>query len=896
MINSNFGCWLDHVSEEFINLRNYLVSCLQGRIVSKLDIWKIESDSSQQKFEIQSQNNLCLPCWSLLSDNGNNLREICESGLVMNDEKGIILFTGTFQDEIIYSDREMDCIYVYVDACIGQSFVADDSSSTIPDGYDSLYLLQNKLDRNNDGEFSLHEYQNAATFDARNPLKYRHTYCIKDSSRVNPKYIFRFSLTNELIEQGSLIPNNLHAASHLHDSSSSSSSSSYAFVDPVTFKPLTLRDKVSTSFSSSQKILSIDDAFDQALQESNHMDPVMMNRVNWINQQLDLLDEKSRSINLNYADIYESITDVAEKAVKDLQSMTKNRLESLLSIEIELRRQLEQFQWMDSVKGKHLDNLMKSLKDDKIPPAAKVLGKVEFLNAWRKYMVSRNILSRAKFNERNVTSSFSFLSDVQLYADLRILPVAEQSHIASSNPRASLIGSTGTYYPEAGYSSASAINVAGGFVDAAHSSGYFTACPRPHQDILSASFHAVFKDNEVSDAIDKLSQPNQSKYHYPLPIFLNSHAMFGSKSFTDENRVSSTSDSSKTDPKKLFVSRMNDVMFPDSHLRHENVDVAMSEGINGSAAPSSTAAGTWGSLDQPNTSSDMGQTDHNHNQHNSSISTNGNLNPSYNNQGSMILSNFQSIGAGESKEAATVAVPLINIKSLLPEDMAQFASRYKQHSLKNAADRKFKMFKLKNVLGYQKSIEALCKSSVLSAEEAKVVFFNLPFFSSPPSCRLLYSTAGLKEKSLDDIYMKTVSHRGASLLILSANNNTFGVYLSHPLVLTGSWTGSPACFLFNLTADLRFPFHSRVPPISNAVGGSVGFLVDRECLRIGNQDLIITVAPVTAVEGSVGFYGTSELEGCYGLGLPIGGLEASCLLAGKNSFHIDFLEVWAISN
>ena len=121
------------------------------------------------------------------------------------------------------------------------------------------------------------------------------------------------------------------------------------------------------------------------------------------------------------------------------------------------------------------------------------------------------------------------------------------------------------------------------------------------------------------------------------------------------------------------------------------------------------------------------------------------------------------------------------------------------------------------------------------------------------------------------------------MLIIRSKNYKFGAYLSHPLTISRSWTGSPACFLFSLTVDLKFPYHGRVPPLNS--GGPLAFYADREALIFGNDDLRVN-ADLR--------YGSSRLEGCYGLGLAAKSLEASCILAGDENFEISQIEIWGL--
>lgn len=60
-------------------------------------------------------------------------------------------------------------ILVFCEIAVGRSFVIDQDPSdrVLPTGYDTFYISPIVLDKNNDGEFSLQEYQAVAHFNER---------------------------------------------------------------------------------------------------------------------------------------------------------------------------------------------------------------------------------------------------------------------------------------------------------------------------------------------------------------------------------------------------------------------------------------------------------------------------------------------------------------------------------------------------------------------------------------------------------------------------------------------------------------------------------------------------------------------------------------------------------
>lgn len=124
-------------------------------------------------------------------------------------------------------------------------------------------------------------------------------------------------------------------------------------------------------------------------------------------------------------------------------------------------------------------------------------------------------------------------------------------------------------------------------------------------------------------------------------------------------------------------------------------------------------------------------------------------------------------------------------------------------------------------------------------------------------------------------------------MIIRSGDFRFGAYLSQPPLPTCVWSGSPACFIFSLTLDLKIPFHARHVLGGESLQEPMAMFVQPDHLFLGNGDL--------SLEGDLR-QGSTELENCYGLGIEEKSPEAQCLLAGTPFFTIDDLEAWAILN
>lgn len=124
------------------------------------------------------------------------------------------------------------------------------------------------------------------------------------------------------------------------------------------------------------------------------------------------------------------------------------------------------------------------------------------------------------------------------------------------------------------------------------------------------------------------------------------------------------------------------------------------------------------------------------------------------------------------------------------------------------------------------------------------------------------------------------------IVIKTTDGYLFGAYLSHPLVPINNWAGSPASFIFSATLQSRIPYHGRHQP-STAVSplAPTAFFADPNHIEIGNGDIFINHSLTL---------GSSELEGCYGVGFPAHSNEAKCFLAGRPNFEIEDVEVWSV--
>ena len=184
---------------------------------------------------------------------------------------------------------------------------------------------------------------------------------------MNPKYIVEFTLQSS--------PSYLNSSSTLQDeddlleeqsitSLPSHDIQTYEYFDPVQYRPVTLQEKMSNP-KISRRLITISQAYSIAFEEAKNLivqldknssipsETQQNSSINfhskesYLEQQLCSVDEIFREITVNYADNSENIVSACNAAIGRLQSLTRDKLELLLSIETELRREKEEIQWLE---------------------------------------------------------------------------------------------------------------------------------------------------------------------------------------------------------------------------------------------------------------------------------------------------------------------------------------------------------------------------------------------------------------------------------------------------------------------------------------------------------------------------------------------------------------------
>lgn len=174
--------------------------------------------------------------------------------------------------------------------------------------------------------------------------------------------------------------------------------------------------------SNARRLITSEQAYRQAIIECEKEDSMLNGKKVWLEKQLTDVDETLRAINLNYATCHENLTIAYKTAVSQLQTLTKQKLDCILSAELELRRQYEQILW-----GETFITNQTSIGSDRANGPS-LDQKVDFLRVWKAHVVHRNAICRFKTVETDVLQSMK--PDIAVDASFKVVKV-EDRHDAS---------------------------------------------------------------------------------------------------------------------------------------------------------------------------------------------------------------------------------------------------------------------------------------------------------------------------------------------------------------------------------------------------------------------------------------------------------------------------------
>ena len=884
------GTQIDEDCDEYNELRYHLEVSTNGRYkINSFDLWKVENVDSALNFGRKYKDLLKVSTWLKSSDLGfeNNIENITKRGIVFpKQSSGMKISTGRIDLKSSVRSKPFDVQLIYCDVAVGRAFVADDKDldDLIPRGYDSYYSPGKELDRDGDGNFGIEEYMAAAQFDGRMASDYKHTYYIKNSKQVIPRYVVRASVT-ELSAYDDNDTNEMNEAE-------TKNIPIPEFFDAATFKPAYPQTERGNSANFTQYV-TLEKAFENAVNNSESVDDILGDKKEILESTLSSLDERVRKINMNYAECYEAITNAQERAIEELEAMTRRKLTDLLSLEIELRRQQEELAYL----GNYADMQIEKAKQYSSSEREKILN---FLTKWRSHITLRNRVAKARPTEMGVLST--------IVPDMRVLNSIEVVSGKADDSVPQPQTSSEPVKEDKSSNLDDSVFLSPGFAEKIKdaSNKKLFAMPAMARDELVPMWHQKTIDHyseKVQQAIDEILESKDTILPYSISkpaitgaeydskgILKSFNGIPGNSVFFDSNKDSydhaiKQLRQTKGDTKKKNKNAKEDRAKSPSRKEmatspmrpRANANSKLDNAVNVNKAQTSANPRNNQARDAPQRSDkfDMSMV--------TSARKIETIRPQMGQQESyQKMQSQSSVPTSEQKDEHTTSkTQTADVNTLLEQ-----TEHYKAFSLVTFAERKIEQ--LGPQIQYVQPKMVFPNSIVFNEMEAQTLYYALPFFTKAPVCSLIFSTE-IHRRGLDEIYKRCAHSRTPNIIAIRAGEFVLGVYLSHPLHLTGEWSGSPSCFVFSSTLGLKFSYHGRVTPdkdFDDGTLGPAGFFADLDQLLIGNGDL--------AINNDLRL-GVSNLEHCYGIGLDKDSNEAKVLLAGAPNFQIDAMEVWGIA-
>ncbi len=425
-VGGSGGAWLDKFSDEFQMMEYYVTLSLgQRHELAKLDVWKVTNSELELNFDRRWPSTRRTVAWKSISEIPVPMAKVlAKDGFTFSAATGMDFWVGNMNINEGGYDKSntsfaangrsfpsQELSFVYSDVVLGNSRAIDESrvSLPVPTGYDTVWVSDKAFDTNQDGEFSLMEYRDAANFGNRPASKYSHRFIVKDKNRVMPRYVVRFTIcpVGSKVKPIPTVADRAAAASSM--------------CEPTTLAVIQGND----TRNLSQHMMPVGQAYDQCVLETKKVDPTLKAVKAGIDSLLGDMDEKVRAINLAYAKGYKAIQEAAAVAQQQLQLQTKEKLEQVLSIEVELRRQAEHVGWMEDFLANRIA-AAKAVISPSADAATAGVGQVysgtvgttdvvDFLKTYKSHLSYRLGVSKAKPSEiQSVLKS--------LYADVTVEP------------------------------------------------------------------------------------------------------------------------------------------------------------------------------------------------------------------------------------------------------------------------------------------------------------------------------------------------------------------------------------------------------------------------------------------------------------------------------------------
>lgn len=365
LINKMEKTVLPNNSPQFAYLEYFLQLSLKSSTAQITSAHALSNPHNTVNFEKRCRGILTLDAWldPAQFPAGNQEDEVIRRGFVFNQAQGVRVSVGCIEHKEKVNRRVLLC-----KIGIGRAFPAIETELEVPDGYDSLLLIDDDLDKkthtyyvNNQTQI-LPMYLVNYEFDPEHEKRSRQkpicdnceetnadVYCAADAACLCKACDKLLHSANKLASRHCRTPigkgADVFGACNLHPDKL------VEFFCSQCHTPVCVHCKMvghhSSGDSARHKLVSVQEAYQSVLAESQQPDNVLCSRKQAITNQLSLLENRASSLEKHASSVQQQIEEMYKKAMNELKIITNRKMDILQGDKWELIRQLDEINCLE---------------------------------------------------------------------------------------------------------------------------------------------------------------------------------------------------------------------------------------------------------------------------------------------------------------------------------------------------------------------------------------------------------------------------------------------------------------------------------------------------------------------------------------------------------------------
>ncbi|TPX35146.1 hypothetical protein SmJEL517_g02368 [Synchytrium microbalum] len=337
---------LNPSSLEFAYLEYQLQLSLHASTARILQAFSISNPHLTSQFDRRCKDVLSLPSWVDCSTlaGGNSEDEVLRRGFQLGvapaTSSGMKFSVGNFKNsEKTHGPKHRRMLLCKIG--VGRAYTADEARAEkdlIPDGYDSFYIEDPKRIASDEN---------------------RHEYYIKSSAQILPQYLVHFEF-DATLEKKSLETQQSTAQQTLPPSATPATpncttpkfslvtSAPQSQKAPQNHLEHVMIGNHANGEASKHKLVSVAEAYDTVMVESNERDPVLQGRRLEIQNQMAAVSAREKAVEKMGGHVEVLVEEMYRKALSESRGIVKRKMDVLRGDGLELRRQLQEIERLES--------------------------------------------------------------------------------------------------------------------------------------------------------------------------------------------------------------------------------------------------------------------------------------------------------------------------------------------------------------------------------------------------------------------------------------------------------------------------------------------------------------------------------------------------------------------